>query len=149
MKLYKQQVKSKKLYIKALIVVAALFIFIVSVKSIIDFLNTEEPQQLTVPEPASVDFRMYDDRTVEITKYELFYRDSSLYTKEAVEFFSLYETIEKFALFHYLDKFGYKIDEERIDSLRKFAKMTIEYDMKNTNLKAYYDKMFAELQITE
>ncbi|MEK4486197.1 hypothetical protein MHH81_11490 [Psychrobacillus sp. FSL H8-0484] len=135
----------KNPYIK-LFLAAALIIFAIgAILVLTNLLNTEEPQQFEDP----VSFRMFDDRTIEITKYEMFYRDHFLYSKEAVEFFSLIKTIEKFALFHHLEQHDYKWNEENRDFFRERIKMELEYDKKDANLKAYYEKMFATLQITE
>ena len=131
---------------KKLILVAALIIFgIGAILVLTKLLITEETQQLEDP----VKFRMFDDQTIEITKYEMFYRNDFFYSKEAVDFFSLSETIEKFALFHYLEQLDYKWDEEKRDIYKERIKTELEYDKKDANLNAYYEKMFAALQITE
>lgn len=94
-------------------------------------------------------FRKFDERTVEITKYELFYRDSSFYPREAVEFFSITETIRKFALFHHLEQHNYKWDDETRGKFRERVKSELEYDKQNPELFTYFETMFDELQITE
>ncbi|MFJ7183773.1 hypothetical protein [Lysinibacillus xylanilyticus] len=143
--IHKQQKKPKNPFIKPFLAVAALFIFAIStILLTMNLSNKEAPQQLADSES----FTMYDERTIEITKYEMFFRDMPFYSKEAVEFFSLSETIRKYALFHYLEKRDYRLDEENRNVYRERIKTELEYDMKDANLKAYYDKMFADLQIT-
>ncbi|TQR19436.1 hypothetical protein [Psychrobacillus vulpis] len=135
----------KKPYIKLFLAAALIILVIGAILVSTNLLNTEEPQQLADP----LSFRMFDDRTIEITKYEMFYRDNFLYSKEAVEFFSLSKTIEKFALFYHLEQHDYKWDEEKRDFFRERIKMELEYDKRDANLNAYYEKMFATLKITE
>ncbi|HWL24307.1 MAG TPA: hypothetical protein VNR38_11265 [Ureibacillus sp.] len=100
-------------------------------------------------EPESI--RKFDEKTVEIAKYEMFYRDNdSFYNKETVEYYSLYETIEKYAFFHYLEQHGYSWDDERRAKAREWIQNELNYDrVNNLELFAYYEEMFETLQITE
>lgn len=147
----------KRRYMKLYVAVGLVIFTIGAIFIAMNVLNEEEPEQSAdvrkSEEPkqtaSSVNFRMFDDRTVEITKYEMFYRGHAFYSKEAVEFYSLNETIQKYALFYHLEKHGYKWDDERRDQHRERVKSGFEYDMKDENLKAYYEKMFDALQITE
>lgn len=151
----KQTLKNR--YIKLYIAAGILFFTIGTILLSINLLNGKEPeksgklQQSADPQLSaeSVSFRKFDDRTVEITKYELFYRNESFYTNEAVEFFSLIKTIEKYALFHHLEQHGYKWDDETRATFRERIISTLEYDKKDPNLNVYLKKMFDELQITE
>ncbi|MFY3792579.1 hypothetical protein ACOQFO_12975 [Ureibacillus sp. MALMAid1270] len=142
--IYKQQKNPKRPFFKPLISVATLFLFIIGAVFLTALLLSEDSSELA----KKADFRMYDQRTVEITKYEMFYRKQTFFSKEAVEFHALYETLEKFALFHYLEQHDYQWDEERRNTFRERVKMALDYDMKIPELKSYYEKMFTELQIT-
>lgn len=137
--------KPKKPYIKLTLLVALIILSIGVLLVSAKLLNTDEPQQVA----DSISFRKFDDRTIKITKYEMFYRDASLHSKEAVEFLSLANTIEKFALFHHLEQHNYEWDDEKHDFFRERVKAELEYDKKDPNLNTYYEKMFATLQITE
>ncbi len=144
--IHKQQKKPKKPFIEPLLTAATLLLFIVgAILLTTTNLATREPLVSTEPK----EFRMFDERTVEITKYEMFYRNWTFYSKEAVEFHALYDTIEKYALFYHLEQHDYKWDEERRNTFRERVKMALDYDMNDGGLKAYYEKMFADLQITE
>lgn len=142
--IYKQHKKPKKPFLKPLVTVATLFLFIIGAIFLTTSPLSEDISELTKP----TGFRMYDERTVEITKYEMFYREETFYSKEAVEFHALYDTLEKYALFNYLEQHDYKWDEERRNTFRERVKMALDYDMNDEGLKSYYEKMFAELQIT-
>ncbi|SOC41537.1 hypothetical protein [Ureibacillus acetophenoni] len=107
--------------------------------------DTQDSQQVE----ESQNFRMFDDRTVKITKYEMFHRTPAFYSLEEVEYFSLSDTIEKYALFHHLDKHGYEMDEARRDRMREWVRGTFEYDKKDPALNDYFNKMFHVLRITE
>ena len=147
----------KRRYMKLYVAVGLVIFTIGAILIAMNVLNEEELEQsadvqkLEEPKQAasSVSVRMFDERTVEITKYGMFYRDQAFYSKEAAEFFSLNETIRKYALFHHLEKHGYKWDDERRNQHRERVKSGFEYDMKDENLRAYYEKMFDALQITE
>lgn len=107
--------------------------------------DTQNSQQVA----ESQNFRMFDDRTVKITKYEMFHRDPAFDSIEAVEYYSLSDTIKKYALFHHLDKHGYEMDEARRDRMREWVRGTFEYDKKDPALNDYFNKMFHVLRITE
>ena len=147
----------KRRYIKLYVTVGLVIFTIGAIFIAMNVLNEVEPEQSADVEKSeepkqaasSVNFRIFDDRTVEITKYEMFYRDQIFYSKEAAEFFSLSETIQKYALFHHLEQHSYKWDDERRNQHRERVKSGLEYDKKDTNLRAYYEKMFDTLQITE
>ena len=96
-----------------------------------------------------VSFRKFDERTVEITKYEMFYRDTAFYSKEEVEYYSLNDTISSYALFHHLEKHGYKWDDETRAQKREWIQWELDYDQQDSVVNAYYEKMFETLQITE
>ena len=67
--------------------------------------QASDPKQLEVSQQVAepVSFRKFDELTVAITEYEMFYRgNSSFYSNDWVEYSSLFETLDKYALFHYL-----------------------------------------------
>ena len=143
--IYKQQNKRKKPF--PFLTAATLLFFTVGAILLTSiFLVAKEPQKAT-DDPKG--FRMFDERTVAITEYEMFYRGRHFSSKEAVEYFSLKETIEKYALFYFMARHHYGWDEERRHSARERVKMTMNYDMNEGGLKPYFDKMFKDLQITE
>ncbi len=146
----------KRRYMKLYVAVGLVIFTIGAILIAMNVLNEEEPEQsaeykkLEEPKQAasSVSVRMFDERTVEITKYEMFYRDQAFYSKEAAEFFSLNRQFENMHFYH-LEQHGYKWDDERRGQHRERVKSGFEYDMKDENLRAYYEKMFDALQITE
>lgn len=148
----KQQKIFKKPYITILVAAAMMIVIIGVILLSTQSIKTEEPQPQTEMEPViaeSAPFRKFDQRTVDIAKYEMFYRSKQMYSKEAVEFHSLVNVIEQYALFNYLEQYDYKWDEEKRNFYRERIKMEREYDLQDVNLKAYYEKMFTELQINE
>ncbi|MEO4054710.1 hypothetical protein [Solibacillus sp. CAU 1738] len=143
-----KQKRTKKPYIMLLIAAVMMLIIIGAIILSPKLIKTEELQsQPVVAEP--VTFRNFDQLTLNITKYEMFYRGYAMESKEAVEFHSLVETIEKYALFHYLEKHDYKWDEEKRNFYKELVKMELEDGMEDVNIKAYYENMFKQLKITE
>ncbi|MGM9948668.1 MAG: hypothetical protein ACI33P_01015 [Lysinibacillus sp.] len=144
--IYKQQKKPKKPFIKPLLTVAALFLFTVgTIILTTSVVKTEETQQSAEP----IEFRMFDERTVEIKKYELFYRDWRFLPVEGLEYHALSETIAQHALFYHMARHDTQWDEKQRNTVRERVKLALHNEMKEDKLKAYYEKMFADLQITE
>lgn len=131
-----KQKRIKKPYIILLVATTMLIVIIGAIVLSRQSIKTEEPQLRPVI-AESVTYRKFDQRTLDITKYEMFYRGSGMYSKEVVEHKSLVETIEKYALFYYLEQHDYKWDEEKRNFYRKLSKTKLEQNVKNTNLKVY------------
>ena len=111
-----------------------------------DYANPEELAKYEQNDTKN--FRKFDDRTLEITKYEMFYRNQFMYSKEAVEFFGLTETIRKYALFHHLEQHDYGWDDETRNKFRERVISAFQYDLQNPDYKAYLEKMYDTLGIT-
>ncbi|KGR84552.1 hypothetical protein [Lysinibacillus odysseyi] len=138
--------KQKKLLLKPLLTAAALLLFTVGAIFLTSTLLTTKETQLSAEH---ADFRMFDERTVEIKKYELFYRDWRFLPPQALEYYALSETVNQQAFFYYMTRQGYEWDEKQRNAVRKRVKTTLQHEMRKDNSKAYYEKMFADLQITE
>ena len=104
-------------------------------------------ESIVVEEPAET-FPQYDQLTVDIAKYEYYHNDPFLYSKEEAEYYSLSTTLTNYALFHHLEKNGYTWDDERISILMQHERDALAYNMKNPTIKAYYEKLFSDLNIT-
>ena len=144
--IYKQRKKTKKPFFKPLLTVAALFIFTVgAIILTTSVVKTEETQLSTEP----VDFRMFDERTIQIAKYEKFHRSPSFLPQEALEYYALSETIAQHALFYHMARHGYQWDEKQRRSFRERVEIALHNEMREDRSKVYYEKMFADLQITE
>ena len=144
--IYKQQKKRKRPFFKPLLTVAALFIFTVgAILLTTSVVKTEETQLSAKP----VDFRMFDERTIQIAKYEKFHRSPSFLPQEALEYYVLNETIGQHALFYHMARHDYQWDEKQRQTVREHVKLVLHNEMREDRSKAYYEKMFADLQITE
>lgn len=84
-----------------------------------------------------------------IAQYEKFYRYSMIQSKESVTSSALSEAISMYALFDYLSEQGIELSEEKKQLQLKLLTEQLTYDLQDPQLKSYYDKMFATLQITE
>lgn len=142
--IYKQQKKRKKPF--PLLTAAVLLFFTVGTVFLTSTLLAAKDTQLSA-EPG--DFRMFDKRTVEIKKYELFYRDWRFLPPQALEYYALSETVKQHAFFYYMSRHDYLWDEKQRNTVRERVKTALYQEMKEENSEAYYEKMFAELQITE
>lgn len=144
--------KSKKPVIKFILSILLLvggvsgLIIVLGEKS--NDIGKNETQQIETDETIN-ELRTYDERTVAIAEYEMYYRDSFMYPKEAAAFHSLYGTIEKYALFYHLEQAGYDWDEEQRQLHENTARNAFEYDQTNPILKSYFEEMFETLNITE
>lgn len=144
--IYKGRKRPKKPFIKPFLTAAALLLFTVGTIMLTTLVVKTEETQLSSEHAA---FRMFDERTVKIKKYEMFYRDWRFLPSEALEYYALSETISQYALFHHMARHDYEWDEKQRDTVRERVKKVLHNEMKDDSLKAYYKKMFAELKITE
>lgn len=147
-RIYKETIykKRKKPLLKPLLTTAALLLFTVGAVFLTSTLLAAKETQLSA-EPA--DFRMFDKRTVEIKKYEMFYRDWRFLPPEVLEYYALSATVDQHAMFYYMMQHNYEWDEKQRDTVRKSIKTALHNEMKDNKSKAYYEKMFADLQITK
>jgi hypothetical protein len=147
-RIYKETIykKRKRLLLKPLLTAAALLFFTVGAVFLTSTLLSAKETQLSA-EPEH--FRMFDKRTVEIKKYEMFYRDWRFLPLEALEYYALSETVNQHAMFYHMARHDYEWDEKQRDTVRGRVKTALDQEMKDDKSKAYYEKMFAELQITE
>lgn len=141
--IYKEQ---KKQLLKPLLATVALLLFTVGAVFLTSTLLAANDTQLAA-EPT--DFRMFDKRTVEIKKYELFNRDWRFLPTQALEYYALSETVNQHAFFYYMTRHDYVWDEKQRNTVRERIKTALHNEMKGDNSKAYYGKMFADLQINE
>lgn len=144
--IYKGRRRPKKPFIKPFLTAAALLLFTVGTIMLTTLVVKTEETQLSSEHES---FRMFDERTVEIKKYEMFYRDWRFLPPEVLEYYALSETISQYALFHHMARHDYEWDEKQRNTVRERVKKALHNEMKDDRLKAYYEKMFAELQITE
>lgn len=147
--------KRKPFKMKRLVASVVLLILVIAGASIYSMLQEEKPVVAEVEEEAQKpilemdEFRMYDERTLKITEYEMYFNDPSFMTLKQAEYSAFLEITRKFALFNHLENYGYKWAEDRHDFYIGIEMYALEYELKKPHRKAYYEKMFTDLSITK
>lgn len=90
-----------------------------------------------------------DERYINITQYELFYRSEQMESKEAVTFHALMEAIEVHALLEYLEAQEIRIEPEKRELQRKLLTEQLTHDLQNPDFQHYFDTLKNALQIDE
>ena len=150
----KKERKRSPLYIKvgatAAVLVAgvtgAMFITkdpIPSTTPAIENSETQDEHQIEEFRPLSETFLM-------IERYEKFYReDNRLYTQEYATSTALSTAIQHFTLFNHLAEYGIIWDKKERDTFKRSKESALEYDLKDPDFVAYFEKMLKELSITK
>ena len=122
------------------------------------FLMTSE--RATAPVPAvenntdptkqqEIAFRPINETFLKIAQYELFYRDSFMYTQGGAVSATLRYGIEYFALFNHLAEHGLYWDEKKRDTYRIRVVNALGHDLKDAHFASYFENMLKELSITK
>ena len=104
-------------------------------------------ETIVVEEPKE-SFPQYDQLTIDIAEYEYYNNHPFLYSRAEAEFFSLTTTLENYALFHHLQQHDYTWDEEKINRYMQQERDALAIKMEHPTMKAYYEKLFNDLNIT-